>query len=180
MSAEGGLGAAEPLAATSSTNGNHTGWQPGPGVSRARTALAPGPRISLPASRSPEMYLPQDGGNDCSPRACHFPREGRVLPVGGAGTAPQGLGAEPEWMAIASARQLGSEMRWRNAYPAPIGAPVRSPQSPSFALLQQHLGLSPSRAWEKLRKRALFPEPAGTVETLPESSTAWKSITLVP
>ncbi|XP_034870960.1 uncharacterized protein LOC118017140 [Mirounga leonina] len=109
----------------------------------------------------------------------HFPREGRVLWAGGAGTAPLRLWAEPLHVdgdrLSSPAACLGSETRRQNAHPAPIGAPALSPQSPSFALLRQHHALARSRSREKLRHQAWFPEPAGTVETLPESSTAWKS-----
>lgn len=108
-----------------------------------------------------------------------FPREGRVLWAGGAGTAPLRLWAEPLHVdgdrLSSPAACLVSETRRQNAHPAPIGAPALSPQSPSFALLRQHHALARSRSREKLRHQAWFPEPAGTVETLPESSTAWKS-----
>lgn len=64
----------------------------------------------------------------------------------------------------------GLEWRRRNEHPAPIRAPVLSPQSPSFALLRQHLGLALSRTGENLRKpgKDLGDKP-------PAYSTAWKS-----
>ena len=117
----------------------HGGGQSSPGASRALTALAPGPRTPLREVRDPEVRLPQDGGNGCSPPARHFPREGRVLRTGAAGTAPQPLWAEPLHVdgdhLSSPATCLVSETRRHNAHPAPTGAPALSPQSPSFALL---------------------------------------------
>lgn len=73
--------------------------------------------------------------------------QGRAASSGRAPWGPnrRGSGLNPFWwMAIASACLLSSEARRRNAHPAPIGAPALSPQSPSCALLQQHLGLASS------------------------------------
>ncbi|KAI5144255.1 putative Allantoicase [Manis pentadactyla] len=154
------------------------GKQPGPWAPLGRTQSwrqDPGPFTGDP---SPEVHLPQDEGNGCSPRARHFPREGRVFRAGCVGTALQRLWAKPLLLDVdllsSSAACLGSETRRRNAHPTPHSAPALSPQSPSFALLRQHLGLTPSSSQfrqhlgltpsssqEKLKKRARFLEPAG-------------------
>lgn len=93
--------------------------------------------------------------------------QGRAVFSGLAVRGPLRLWAEPlhvDGNRLSSpAACLVSETRRQNAHPAPIGAPALSPQSPSFALLRQHHGLARSRSWEKLRKQAWFPEPAGTV-----------------
>ena len=146
----------------------HRCGQPGPRSCWGRTALASGPQspcritgvqrcacLSMGAMAAPIGRAISQRRTVSSRRAVRGPLR-------------SGSGQNPfSWTAIASARQLclGSETRRRNAHPAPIGVPVLSPQSPSFALLRQHLGLAPSPLSGKA-------EPARAVKTLPESSAA--------
>ncbi|XP_033036039.1 ankyrin repeat domain-containing protein 34B isoform X2 [Trachypithecus francoisi] len=152
----------------------------GPRASQVRTALAPGYRAPL-AERRVQRCACSGMGAVAAPlrRAISQGRAASGGRASGVGTAPQRLWAEPVFvdgdrLSPPPARP-GSEMRRRNAYPAPIGALALSPQSPSFALLRQRLELAFSCSQEKLRKRAWFQGSAGTVETLLASSTAWKS-----
>lgn len=72
----------------------------------------------------------------------HLPSEGGVLGWRAAqGPLPRTSWHKPfSWTTACP----GLEWRRRNEHPAPIRAPALSPQSPSFALLLQHLGLAPS------------------------------------
>lgn len=91
------------------------GKQPGPWAPLGPTQpwrQDPGPFTGDP---SPEVRLPQDGGNGCSPRERHFPREGRVIRAGCVGTALQRLWAKPLLLGVdrfsSSAACLCSETR---------------------------------------------------------------------
>lgn len=144
----------------------HRCGQPGPRSCWGRRALAPGPQSLCRRTGVQRCACPSMGamaapiGRAISQRRAVS--SGREV----WGPLRSGSGLNPfSWMVIASALQLclGSETRRRNAHPAPIGVPMLSPQSPSFALLRQHLGLAPSPLSGKA-------EPVRTVKTLPESS----------
>lgn len=161
------------------TNGSHTrAGSPVPApLGRAQLwHLDPAPLRGGPGSRG----APAPGCEQwLLPSRAPFPKGGPCPPgwrCGDRSSAPLGRAPSRGWRSPQLTSCLFvSKTRRQNAHPAPIGAPVLSPQSPSFALLRQHHGLARSRSQEKLRKQAWFLEPAATVETQPESSAAWKS-----